>query len=104
MIIAMQDNNVFVLARTIRRFGFKVPGKVISDFLLSHPHYPTLKSVCDALKKWNIEHYPLKLESDEIKALELPFIAHLIEGGGLLAFVEKIKDGEVEYRTQKGRS
>lgn len=32
MIIAMQDNNVFVLERTIRRFGFKVPGKVISDF------------------------------------------------------------------------
>jgi uncharacterized membrane protein len=103
MNVMTEDNTVYVLNKTIKRFGFKVPYKAIADFLLSHPHYPTLKSVCDALNKWKIEHYPLKLEPDEIKALELPFIAHLNESGGQLAFVEKIKDGKVEYRTQKGK-
>lgn len=100
MNITNEDNTIFVIKEAIKRYGFRVPDKVISDFLLLHPQYPTLKSVCDALKRWKIEHYPVKLEIKEIKALELPFIAHLNESGGQLAYVEKIKKNKVEYFIQ----
>lgn len=92
-----EDNTVFVLHKIMRRFKMKVSGTAIKSFLHAHPYFPTLKSVCDALKKWGIEHYPLKLEHDEIKALKLPFIAHLSISGGQLAFVEKIEKDNVEY-------
>lgn len=92
-----EDNTVFVLQKAIKEFKLKVSDTSIKEFLLAHPYYPSLKSVCDALKKWGIEHYPLKLETVEIKELELPFIAHLNISGGQLAFVEDINEGKVKY-------
>jgi len=97
-----EDNTVFVLQRAIRHFKIKVTDNTVKEFLLSHPYYPTLKSVCDGLKKWKVDHYPLKLEPDEIRKLETPFIAHLKTAGGLLVFVEKIND-QVSYNVHKGK-
>lgn len=97
------DNTLFVLKKTIKKFRIKVSEKTIRNFLYAHPYYPTLKSVCDALKKWKIEHYPLKLELSEIKELELPFIAHINELGGQLVFVEKIGKDKVEYFIQNNK-
>lgn len=99
-----EDNTVFVLQQAIQRFKIKVSDTSIKEFLLAHPYYPSLKSVCDALKKWGIEYYPLKLEIAEIKDLELPFIAHFNNLGGELVFVEEIRNGEVKYVSQKGKS
>jgi len=92
-----EDNVVFVLQKAIRRFKIRVTENSIKEFLLAHPHYPSLKSVCDALTRWKVENYPLNLELEEIKALEMPFIAHLKSGGGQLVFVEKIESGLVTY-------
>ena len=98
-----EDNTVFVLHKIMRRFKMKVSGAAIKNFLHAHPYFPTLKSVCDALKKWGIEHYPLKLDNNEIRELELPFIAHLNISGGQLAFVERIGKEKVEYFIKNGK-
>lgn len=92
-----EDNVVFVLQKAIKHFKIRVTETTVKSNLLAHPHYPSLKSVCDALTKWNVENYPLDLELEEIKALEMPFIAHFKAGGGQLVFVEKIKNGQVVY-------
>jgi uncharacterized membrane protein len=92
-----EDNTIFVLQKAIRRFRIKVTDSTIKEFLQSHPFYPTLKSVCDALKKWNIKYFPLMLEKEEIRKLETPFIAHLNALGGQLAFVENIINNKVSY-------
>jgi uncharacterized membrane protein len=92
-----EDNVVFVLQRAVKLLKIKVTAKSIKEFLLAHPYYPSMKSVCDALTKWKIENYPLNLEPEEIKALEMPFIAHLKAGGGQLAFVEGINNELVTY-------
>jgi uncharacterized membrane protein len=98
-----EDNTVYVLQRAIRKFNLKVSDTSIKEFLLSHPHYPSLKSVCDALTQWKIAHYALKLEAGEIKGLEIPFIAHFHLSGGQLVFVEKIENGNVVYSAINGR-
>ena len=92
-----EENVIFVLQKAIEYFKVKVTNTTIKEFLLAHPHYPSLKSVCDALNKWKVENYPLNLELDEIKVLEMPFIAHWKTGGGQLVFVEEIKNGQVTY-------
>ena len=97
MIKKKEDNVVFVLQKAIRQFKIKVTNTTVKEYLLAHPHYPSLKSVCDALKKWEVEHFPLNLELNEIKALKLPFIAHFKSGGGQLAFVQEINKNEVNY-------
>jgi uncharacterized membrane protein len=92
-----EDNVVFVLQKAVKHFKIRVTETTVKSYLLAHPHYPSLKSVCDALTKWNVENYPLDLELDEIKALEMPFIAHFKAGGGQLVFVEEINNGQVVY-------
>jgi uncharacterized membrane protein len=98
-----EENVVFVLQKAIKHFKIKVTNTSVKEFLLAHPHYPSLKSVCDALGKWKVEHYPLNLELEEIKALEMPFIAHLKLSGGQLAFVEKIENEQVTYFISEGK-
>ncbi|WP_163324811.1 vitamin K epoxide reductase family protein [Draconibacterium mangrovi] len=97
MLKSKEDNVIFILQKAIKHFKIKVTNTSVKEFLLAHPHYPSLKSVCDALKKWKVDHYALNLELDEIRALEMPFIAHLKTSGGQLVFVEKINYEQVTY-------
>ena len=98
-----EENVVSVLQKAVKHLKAKVTEKSVKEFLLAHPYYPSLKSVCDALTKWKIENYPLKLEPEEIKALEMPFIAHLKAGGGQLAFVEGINNERVVYHLSENK-
>jgi ABC-type bacteriocin/lantibiotic exporter with double-glycine peptidase domain len=99
----MEDNTVFVLQKALNIHKARVTKGSVKEFLLSHPRYPSLKSVCDGLKKWNIDHYPLRLSKEEILEIEPPFIVHM--GGELvqLALVEKIKDGNVIFTINQGK-
>lgn len=99
-----EENAVFVLQKAIKHFKIKVTETSVKEILLAHPHYPSLKSVCDALKKWNVDYYPLNLEMEEIKALEMPFIAHLKISGGQFVFVEGIKNGQVTFHASEGKA
>jgi uncharacterized membrane protein len=99
-----EENVVFVLQKAIKHLKIKVTNTSVKEFLLAHPHYPSLKSICDALNKWKIENYPLSLELEEIKALEMPFIAHLKISGGQFVFVEGIKSNQVTFYTSEGKA
>jgi hypothetical protein len=92
-----EDNTVFVLQTAIKTHNLKVTEGSVKEFLLSHPRYPSLVSLCDGLKKWNINHYPLKISKQEILDLEPPYISHLNMGAGQLAFVEKTEDSKVTF-------
>ncbi len=95
----MLDNVIAIVHKAIKYYKIRVTRTTIQDYLLSHPHYPALKSVCDAFKKWGIEHYPLRLKIPEIMALQSPFLAHLNDGGGQLAFIYTVSEREVVYST-----
>jgi uncharacterized membrane protein len=96
-----EDNTVFVLQKAIKTHRIKVANSSVKEFLLSHPRYPSLKSVCDGLSKWKINHYPLKLSKEEILDLEPPYIAHMGSANGQLAFVEKNKDSKITFFLNK---
>ncbi len=98
-----EDNTIFVLQKALRIHKAKVTKDSVKEFLLSHPRYPSLKSVCDGLKKWNIDHYPLKLSKEEILEIEPPYIAHMGGERGQLALVEKTKNGKVTFTVNQDR-
>lgn len=97
----MENDIVFVLQRTVKKFKIRVTEDTVRKYLLSHPHYPSLKSICDSLKKWKVEYYALKMEANEIRELEIPFITHLNFSGGKIAFVERIENNKVFYTISK---
>ncbi|MGE5458039.1 MAG: vitamin K epoxide reductase family protein [Methanococcaceae archaeon] len=90
-----EDNTVSVIQRAIKSFGINITNDTIKVSLKSSPFYPSLRCITDAFSEWNIEHYPIKYSTDEIKNIKSPYIAHLNINGGEIAFVIGHKNGDV---------
>ena len=100
----LDDNVIAVVKKAIRYYKLPISQHTITEGLLSHPHYPTLKSVCDLFDDWKIDHYPMRMDKDELKQAETPFIAHLNDGKEKLAFVPGLNgNGQVEYFDAPGK-
>lgn len=92
-----EGNIAFVVYRLLRYFKLKVTYSTVSEYLKSHPDFPTLKSVCDFFGYFNITNYPLKLDKGDLYEIDRPFIAHLTERGGKVIIVYQINDRKVVY-------
>jgi protein-disulfide isomerase/uncharacterized membrane protein len=97
------DNTVIILQTALSKAKINVNPKRVELILLTHPLYPSLKSVCDTLSQLGIKHYALKLKDDEVQQLADPFIAHLNVSGGQLAFVETVRGNTVHLRLGQGK-
>ena len=92
-----EDNTTGIIQRAVMYLGIHVVKSSVKEALKSHPDYPTFKSICDTLKEWHIENYPLRYEIDELPDIEAPYIVHFKNGGGQLGFVTNIENGHVTY-------
>ena len=94
---AREDNTVSVIQRAVRHFRLPILRSSVKEALKSHSNYPTFKSICDTLNEWNIEHYPLKYQTEEIMEISAPYIVHFRNGGGQIAFVSDISNDKVTF-------
>jgi uncharacterized membrane protein len=92
-----EDNTVEVVQRAIKYHRIRVTKATIRETLKTHPHYPSLLSVCEAFNEWKVENYPLKFNEDEILSLSPPFIIHFKDRNGQLAFVFGMKDNKISF-------
>jgi len=92
-----EDNTVSVIQRAVKYFNIPITKTSVKQALKAHSNYPTFKSICDALFEWNVEHYPLKYEPQELMDVPAPYIVHFDAGGGNLAFVSEISNNTVTY-------
>ncbi len=100
-----KDNAVVVVQKLINHYNIPISDQTIAEDLMSHPEYPSLKSICDALGKWKIEYYPVRINRDLLKKTDTPFIAHLNDDGDKLVFVPKLNgDSKVKYYDSSGKS
>lgn len=94
----MNENVLEVVKAAMRYNKVHVTNNTVTERLKSHPQYPSLKSVCDAFKEWKVEHYPMRLDKEELKEAGTSFIAHLNGDGEKLAFVPALNGASmVEY-------
>ena len=100
-----KDNAVAVVQKAIKYYEIPVSTSTIVESLKSHPEYPSLKTICDALDEWKIDNYPMRMNKDELKETGAPFIAHLNDGGEKLAFVPKLNaNSTVKYFDSFGKN
>jgi uncharacterized membrane protein len=92
-----EDNTVSVIQRAVRHFRLPILRSTVKEALKSHSNYPTFKSICDTFNEWNIEHYPLKYQPEEIMEISAPYIVHFKSGGGHIGFVSEIKNDRITY-------
>ncbi len=100
-----QDNAVAVTQRLIAHHKLPVSKQTIEETIMSHPDYPSLKSICDGLNEWKIRHYPVRLGKEELRETKAPFIAHLKGGSGMLVFVPELNGkAKVNFFDSNGKS
>jgi uncharacterized membrane protein len=100
-----QHNAIAVVQRLIRHYQLPISNETIIEKLVTHPEYPSLKSICDSLNEWNIINYPMRLDIDELRETGSPFIAHINDGKEKLAFVPKLNgQSKITYFDSPGKS
>lgn len=99
------DNALIVVRKALEHYNVPVTSKTVTENLLSHPQYPSLKSICDLFDELKIDNYPMRMNKEELFETEAPFIAHLKNSGEKLVFVPSLNRQErVEYFDEVGKS
>jgi len=78
----------------------KVTATTISETLQNHPNYPSLLSIGDSLKHWQIDNVILKTTPEKLKELPTPFIAHTKQNNYLTIF--EITNNNIVYQNETG--
>jgi len=78
----------------IRSLGYHPNIQQISEYILSHPAYPSLLSISDCLKDCGIENAAVRVEKENIDDYPLPFMVHSAKGFIVLT---KIGNERIEY-------
>jgi uncharacterized membrane protein len=86
-----EENTVAVVARAIDYLKISVSFTSIKERLVSHPDYPSLKSICDSFEEWKVLYQAARLSPSELVDTNVPFIAHLNDNGEKLVFVPKLR-------------
>ena len=91
-----------VAVQLIRKMKVPVTASTVMDTIEHHPDYPSMYSISDSLRKWNIESLALQIEPERINELPVPFIAHSTVGRGNFILVNKV-NCVVDYIDEKGK-
>ena len=75
----------------------KVNNNTVSDTLQSHPDWPSLLCISDALHQWQIPNAAAKTDVDNIDELPLPFLATINVPATPVAIVANIDETAVFY-------
>lgn len=96
------SNAAQVTLQLIRSLQVPVTAGMVIESIEQHPHYPSLLSISDQLKKWKVDNMALRVEPDQLKQLPVPFIAHSALNGGQFLLVHSV-NGRVDYTDEKGK-
>jgi uncharacterized membrane protein len=97
------DNAAATLHGLLRSLRVRVTGQTIYETLLSHPDYPSMLALSDALTEWRVDNTALQLNTaEQLRELPMPFVAHLSAQGGRYVLVTALKGDRITY-TDTGR-
>lgn len=98
------DNTVAAVQLLVKHYRIHVSDETISNDLTSHPSYPSLKSVSDALTRWKVENYAARVDQSELLEFTDPFIAHIRENEAEKLFiVYRVTEAAVVYAEAYGK-
>jgi hypothetical protein len=96
------SNTTQVTIALLEELKIPVTRTAIIQQLEYHPDFPSLYSISDSLKKWNVDNIALQTEYKNLEELPVPFIAHTKKGGGNFILVHSI-NGSINYIDEKGK-
>jgi uncharacterized membrane protein len=101
--INFDDNLSSVVYRLLRKEKVRVTFTSISEYIKSHPNYPTLKCICDFFDDMNIQNYAVRIGEKDLYELKNTFIAHIKDSGGKVIMVYEIDKDIVVFADSLAR-
>ncbi len=84
-----------LLFKVFKAYGVSITQHTLERTIATHPEYPSMRCISDALDSWKIKHVVMKLSWEKLRALGIPVIAHLKRGE--YAWITQITDSKVCY-------
>jgi len=94
-------NSIATVSKLLNHFKIKVTKQTIRAEMELHPDYPSLLTISDVLKKWDVHNCAYQIETGDLHKVSCPFIAHLSTNGGEFVIVQSIDDEEVTISNEK---
>lgn len=79
----------------LNKLNVKVTASSVEEALDNHPDFPSLLSISDVLKQWNVDNAALQTSVEKLPELPIPFIAYLRKGGFVV--VTEITGDTIHY-------
>ena len=93
-----------VLMTLFKKLSIKVTRSTVDNTLQQHPDYPSILSLSDSLKKWNVNNVVLKVESEKLPELPFPCIAHIKTDGGSFIIIDAVAQNQIQCTDYKGKT
>ena len=90
-----RDKFIPLVFRVLKDYGVSITLRSIEQEVNTHPEYPSMQSISDALDRWKVKHIVMQLTLEKLRALDVPVIAHLKQGEFI--WVTQITDSAVHY-------
>ena len=90
-----------LLFKVLKAYGISITQHTITQTVLAHPDYPSIRCISDALDRWKVKHVVLKLSLERLRALDIPVVAPLKKGE--YVWVTRITDSKVHYWSNSGK-
>lgn len=95
------DNVVHITRLLLRELNVKVTDTAVRDTILSNPHHPSLLSISDSLRGWQLDTLAVKTSIEKLQDVPCPCIVHINANPGNFLIVRKITDTTVTYLTDQ---
>lgn len=92
-----KDNAVIALHALVKTLGAKVTAQTVEETVKSHPDYPSMLALSDALLEWQIDNVAVALQPEQLTEAPTPFVAYVATEGGQFTVVKSVDNESVTY-------
>ena len=89
------------LFKILKAYDVSITRHTIENTILTHPEYPSMQCISDALDSWKVKHAVAKLSLEKLRTLDVPAIAYLNRGE--YVWITRITDSNVYHWSASGK-
>lgn len=97
----MSNNLSKFLFKVLKAYGVSITQHTIERTIFTHPEYPSMQCISDALDSWKVKYVVLKIPLEKFRTIDVPVIAPLKKGE--YVWVTQITDSKVHYWNASGK-
>ena len=97
----MSKNIDKLLYKVLKEYSVLITYTTIEQEIKTHPDYPSMQTISDALNSWKIKHVIIKLTLEKLRMLDVPVLAFM--NNSEYVWVRMVTESEVYFWNTSGK-